>query len=46
MCFFLGVQELDSDIRRCVSILALNSVLSRALCATQYVLYDYLLDIY
>ena len=45
-CAVLGVQELDSDVSRCISILALNSVFFRVLCATQYVLYDYLLDIY
>ena len=45
MCF-LGVQELYSDIYRCVSILALKIVFSSILCATQCVLSDYLMDTY
>jgi len=41
MCF-LGVKELYSDMYRCISILALKIVFSSILCATQYVLSDYL----
>ena len=51
--FVLGIQELNSDIHQCVSILTLGSfsrigyysVLSRISSATQYIFSDYMLDI-